>query len=217
MPNTCVVPGCKGNYRSGPKVQVFSFPKDPELHRKWLHAIRRKDFTPTKNNKVCELHFKTSDLRKETAVFDESTGREIRVPLMVPRLVEGAIPSQLPNCPSYLSAASFSRESPDSKRTRMEQTALAIAMTDSILENELHKEKKTFHSLVELKNKMQFIDSKFWSVVEYGDSLALCHIVFTPSPKVKFSLVISTSLNVTAFLEDNDIRFGCIQITSYCE
>ena len=28
MPYMCCVPNCKGNYRNGPKVQVFSFPKN---------------------------------------------------------------------------------------------------------------------------------------------------------------------------------------------
>lgn len=52
MPLTCVVPGCKGNYKSGPKVHVFGFPKDGELANKWLRAIRRENFTPNKNSKV---------------------------------------------------------------------------------------------------------------------------------------------------------------------
>lgn len=55
MPFTCVVPGCQGNYRSGPKVKVFSFPKDTELANKWIRAIKRENFTPTKNSKVCTL------------------------------------------------------------------------------------------------------------------------------------------------------------------
>lgn len=58
MPNTCSVPNCKGNYRSGVKVPVFSFPKNEELRRKWVIAIRRNDFTPTKNARV-SIHFST--------------------------------------------------------------------------------------------------------------------------------------------------------------
>ena len=55
MPNSCCVPGCRGNYRSGPRVTVFSFPdkkKSPHLYKKWLHAIKRKNFTPNKYTKV---------------------------------------------------------------------------------------------------------------------------------------------------------------------
>ena len=52
MPATCSVPGCKGNYRSGPKVHVFGFPKDIDQRAKWLHAIKRSDFVPNENSKV---------------------------------------------------------------------------------------------------------------------------------------------------------------------
>lgn len=52
MPNKCCVPACSSNYRTGEKVQVFSFPKDEVLRTKWLRAIPRKDFVPTENNKV---------------------------------------------------------------------------------------------------------------------------------------------------------------------
>ena len=52
MPYKCCVPECKGNYKSGPRVAVFSFPKDEDLRQKWIHAIKRKDFFPSKTSKV---------------------------------------------------------------------------------------------------------------------------------------------------------------------
>lgn len=52
MPNKCCVPACSSNYKTGKKVQVFSFPKDEVQRKKWLSAIPRKDFFPTENNKV---------------------------------------------------------------------------------------------------------------------------------------------------------------------
>ena len=52
MPFKCVVPFCKGNYRNGPKVSVFSFPNDKKLCEKWIYAIRREHFLPTKNSRV---------------------------------------------------------------------------------------------------------------------------------------------------------------------
>lgn len=44
MPFKCCVPGCKGNYKIGLKVHVFSFPSNKEVRRKWRNAIPRKDF-----------------------------------------------------------------------------------------------------------------------------------------------------------------------------
>ena len=60
MPRTCCVPSCKGNYKSGPKVSTFSFPKEEILKNKWLSAIHRPDFvhakyTTVSHNKFCNI------------------------------------------------------------------------------------------------------------------------------------------------------------------
>ena len=56
MPNTCSVPNCKGNYKTGPKVSVYKFPTDEERRRKWIENIKREDsFTVTKNSRVSFL------------------------------------------------------------------------------------------------------------------------------------------------------------------
>ena len=56
MPYMCCIPSCKGNYKTGPKVQVFGFPKDEEQKRKWLCSIKRQDFTPSKTSKVLYIY-----------------------------------------------------------------------------------------------------------------------------------------------------------------
>ena len=48
MPYKCCVPFCRRNYVGGPKVHAFSFPLDKELSKKWVYAIHREDFTPSK-------------------------------------------------------------------------------------------------------------------------------------------------------------------------
>ena len=35
MASPCVVPKCKGNYKNGPRVHCFSFPKSKHLFDKW--------------------------------------------------------------------------------------------------------------------------------------------------------------------------------------
>lgn len=52
MPSACVVPRCKGNYKKGPKVHVFGFPTDSDCKEKWIRAIRRENFFPSKYSKV---------------------------------------------------------------------------------------------------------------------------------------------------------------------
>ena len=67
----CCVFGCssgkdsekKKRYENQTKeeeISVFSFPdeeKEPELRRKWIRFVNRKDWSPTKFSKVCEKHF----------------------------------------------------------------------------------------------------------------------------------------------------------------
>lgn len=68
MPRMCCVSGCNSNYRKylndgGEYINVFTFPKDPELRRKWIAAIHREEsFAPTNETVVCANHFHTSQI-----------------------------------------------------------------------------------------------------------------------------------------------------------
>ena len=53
MPTKCCVPNCRGNYKNGPQVSTFTFPKSEDLKRKWLAAIKKRiDFEPSPNSRV---------------------------------------------------------------------------------------------------------------------------------------------------------------------
>ncbi|KAJ3661688.1 hypothetical protein Zmor_006075 [Zophobas morio] len=86
MPTKCCVPNCRGNYKNGPQVSTFTFPKSEDLKRKWLAAIKRIDFEPSPNSRVCELHFSQADIERETTYFHEKSGRLLTAPLSHPRL-----------------------------------------------------------------------------------------------------------------------------------
>lgn len=40
---------------------MFRIPKDPNLRKLWLLAIRRVNFTPSKTTVICEKHFTPED------------------------------------------------------------------------------------------------------------------------------------------------------------
>ncbi|XP_044746088.1 THAP domain-containing protein 1-like [Coccinella septempunctata] len=103
MPNMCCVPGCRGNYRNGPKVHVFKFPTDTCLLKKWISAIPRQNFEPSVFSRVCEKHFGDDNFIKSTSAKDSRTGHTVTVPLKIPRLRRDAVPTLFPNCPKYLS------------------------------------------------------------------------------------------------------------------
>nr|CAI5821908.1 unnamed protein product [Callosobruchus analis] len=70
---------------------------------KWLNAIPRKNWTPSKSSVDCAKHFSQFDI----IWFHEfiTPPCEIKkVPLAYPKLCENAIPRNFPNLPKYLSS-----------------------------------------------------------------------------------------------------------------
>lgn len=109
MPRTCCVPSCKSNYKSTlpQTVSTFSFPKETEMKNKWLNAIPRKDWQPSKYACVCALHFHKSDF------VSSSSSKN-------PKLACDAVPSIFPNLPHYLSTPEVSeRKNPNVRRQQV--------------------------------------------------------------------------------------------------
>ncbi|XP_054920098.2 uncharacterized protein [Dermacentor andersoni] len=126
MPNKCCVPGCTGNYDTGKRIQVFSFPKDDDTLKKWLRAIPRKDFAPTSYTKVCADHFHSSCLERTTTYTDPRTGQVLEATLPVPRLRPGSVPTIFPVCPSSTSKPQQNAtETSDARGTQIEAAKLA--------------------------------------------------------------------------------------------
>lgn len=104
MPRRCCIPGCKGNYDSTLKsnnyASVFLFPKNEELRKKWLAAIPRKNWTPTKYSAVCSFHFAENDIQRYEKIVCTNNTIE-NVLLCRPKLVENAVPSIFPNVSTY--------------------------------------------------------------------------------------------------------------------
>ena len=60
MVNKCAAPKCRTGYECVRKNQLatFSFPlKKIELNTQWVGLFSRKNWKPTKNPALCELHF----------------------------------------------------------------------------------------------------------------------------------------------------------------
>ncbi|XP_040073973.1 uncharacterized protein LOC115329107 [Ixodes scapularis] len=124
MPHKCCVPGCKGNYDTGPKVKVFGFPKDEALRNAWISAVPREDLVITKGTKVCELHFTESDILRESTHTDAATGRTLTVPLSTARLRPKAVPSKF--------SEDLNSRKARSERKRLDAAAREKAVAESI-------------------------------------------------------------------------------------
>ena len=155
---------------------------------------------------VCELHFSPENLERETTVFDEATGRRLTAPLSFPRLKDGAVPSLLPNCPPYLSSPCTLRESPDERKRRQEELALQTALAQSVVDVECQRKSQEFFSLSELKDKLNFLDTSYWSVLNQDNSLVICRVIESPHPKIVRSVVIKTNCAIQIYVNDVKLR-----------
>ena len=89
MPNYCVAVGCKNTAKKGSEYSFHRFPhQNPNLLKKWVHAICRKQWKPTKHSFICSDHFHES-------CFVIRPGAEGR------RLKDDAVPSIFQTFPSY--------------------------------------------------------------------------------------------------------------------
>ena len=62
MPSTCSVPNCDINTKNAPKGCVFRFSPNKEVEKKWIGAINRQDFQPSKNSKVYIHNYKSTGI-----------------------------------------------------------------------------------------------------------------------------------------------------------
>jgi hypothetical protein len=106
MVNKCCAFGCKSGYDSqttATDVAFHSFPTDPELREKWIRANPRKAFKPTKNSKICSLHFQPCDFVEGRSDTNKSRLNSKSPKRMRRYLKPGAVPTVFAHAPSYLS------------------------------------------------------------------------------------------------------------------
>lgn len=61
----------------------------------WYNIMCAQNKKIKKNNRICELHFKSEDIIREDA-FEQINGTVIYVTRKIPKLKEGAVPSIFP-------------------------------------------------------------------------------------------------------------------------
>ena len=57
MVNNCCVVGCTNYVGKKPGLRFYSFPSDAQRREKWVAAVRRKDWQPSKHTRICNEHF----------------------------------------------------------------------------------------------------------------------------------------------------------------
>ncbi len=68
MVHTCVAVGCSNRKEPGSSISFYRFPRDSELRRKWIKAVKRKDnWMPNDGSRLCSQHFIAGRLIKANA------------------------------------------------------------------------------------------------------------------------------------------------------
>ena len=171
---TCVAYGCTEWMGKDPNVSFHRFPhKNPEQLRKWIQAIRRQDWLPTKHSYICSKHFTESS-------FVVRPGKDGH------RLYEHAIPSLFPSCPEYLQKSHVKRKSPRKRKfveqpTHSERSPSKITKSidsdhsyadDSLNAVEQLEQKKELQKQVKvLKQKVCRRDKKIKNIEQLFESL----------------------------------------------
>ena len=151
---------------------------------------------------VFKIFFRPEDI----TAFDEKTGVTVEVKLQKTYLPDVVIPRILPYCSSHLSSLKTSRESPNSWRIRLENSALKSVLNQSITDDLDYKKEKKFHSMNDQEGKLNFLDRNYWSVVRQQETLILCSMIKSPYPKINLSLVIEFDFAVHVFCRNVEIN-----------
>ncbi|GBM03669.1 hypothetical protein AVEN_134901-1 [Araneus ventricosus] len=92
-------------------------------------------------------------------MFDTKSVKIVTAPLKFPRLVTGAtIPSQMPNCASYMSSSTFNRENPLIKKMKLEQQYIEEALQESVIEKKNYDESREFKNLEEFNQRISLVN-----------------------------------------------------------
>ena len=77
----CAALNCLNYSKS--KVSTFKFPANSKLRKQWLLKMKRKEFQPEKNSRICAVHFTEDYFRKNLAIrgFEGSDFKPLRLHL----------------------------------------------------------------------------------------------------------------------------------------
>ncbi|KAH7942290.1 hypothetical protein HPB49_022671 [Dermacentor silvarum] len=151
----------------------------------------------TKHTRVCKLHFTESDIVRYTSYVDTASGRTVTAPLTHIRLRANAVPLQFPECPNYLSTKQSARESPKSKRRRLESAALQRALKGSAATYCREEEADKISSADDLYDHIRARKSQFWKVFKGNQSLIMANVVEDRASFIKYSVVVKDDMSGT--------------------
>ena len=101
----CYIPGCSNSRKTRVDLQFFRIPKDINRRRVWLKSIRRRNFSPTENTRLCLMHFlggqKSDDI--DSAYYNPSSFKHHRVKAKLTRSRKNSLTTtRVSNAPPHV-------------------------------------------------------------------------------------------------------------------
>ena len=151
---SCCAYGCENRFSKQSNTSFHKFPlKSDELCKKWVVALRRKNFVPTKYSYVCSAHFVSEDYTGEKKASK-------------PRLKDDAVPSVF-TFPKHLTSTTRKRKSLKRKieLPAAEDKIIPIKMAKSLPATEVSPAKRKLHRKIKtLQQKVRRKESKIASL-----------------------------------------------------
>ncbi|KAE9523184.1 hypothetical protein AGLY_016417 [Aphis glycines] len=141
---SCSSYDCTNRRQKGSSIQFHQFPLNrPNILKKWVHAMKRKNFTPTKYSYLCSEHFGPND-------YQIRPGADIKL------LLEYAVPSIFKGFPTHLQKK---------KNCRRQLVRINESSNKSIQCNiEIPKEKHLRNKIKILQQRLKRRDTKIKSL-----------------------------------------------------
>lgn len=128
-------------------------------------------------------------------------------PLAYPRVRVGAVPSILPDCPTYLAKKVKTRESVEERRLRKERERLSQAITKNVIFNEVREDEISFGNFNEFCQCLsKHPPISKWIIVNYENEVIFINLIRKPIPKIRNSVTVSHECKVSVVLNDVQVN-----------
>jgi hypothetical protein len=122
-----------------------------------------------------------------------------------------AVPSLLPNCPTYLSSQQSTRESPLEKKSRIEAEALQQAVLESTVTATEQNNKFSFSNVNELKLKLNYVTlCNDWHIISKPNCVLFVYLNLNTSPHNILYITVNNELGVNVFLKGVPIKIKSV-------
>ena len=209
----CAALGCKSGYKNHvPEgISFHKFPNNCLIRARWLRKLSRSNYQPTKNSRICSLHFYDSDFITQRS---DSNPRRLKTKSAIRQLKKlkpEAVPSRFSSdVPSYLNSP------PKTVRT-LKSTSQVRKTNDEHRLNSMIAEFESFdtlNSLFDIQQKFSECDSKPDGFILHRecaadeDRLNFLLLSFDINPKIIASVTFSADLSLTVFIDNCQIPWN---------